>query len=244
MSTESKTLTVSPWLVPSVRLMQRFRMKTKLATMASLLIVPLLVVSYVQLATIVNNYRTTKLELLGVQVVGQLTDLATEVQQHRTAVQLKGKPEFDSLRAQSESAMGKSSAALDAFVKTYPELALTKRWSALRPDLQALVADTATKDAMQLFGMHSRAVDGLRQLAQYAGETSTLVLDPVGDTYFLQDVLVEQGIPWVEAVSATRAVGAAWLGDSADRAAHSASLATLVELMTLKQLTWLQKWMR
>ena len=168
---------------------------------------------------------------MGVQVVSQLTDLATEVQQHRVALQLQGKPEFDGSRTQSEKAMGVAMAAIDASVKTYPELSLSTRWSTLRPDVQALMAPTQALNAAELFTLHGKVVDGLRKLTQYTGETSTLVLDPVAATYFLQDVLVEQGIAWIEAVSRTRAVGAAWLSDSTDREAHSAALATLVDLI-------------
>jgi methyl-accepting chemotaxis protein len=231
MRKESHKIIVSPWLAPGVRLMQRFRMQTKLLTMATVLIVPLVVVGYAQLSTVLSDYQTTGLELQGVQAVSQIIDVATEVQQHRIAMQLSGKPEFDNARAQTRQRMTKAMAAMDALIKAEPELDLAKRWSALRPELQALTADASGVDGAALFAMHSKAVDGLRKLAQYAGETSTLVLDPFATTYFLQDVLVEQGIPWIEAVSSTRAVGASWLGDSADRQAHSAALATLVDLI-------------
>lgn len=231
MSTNTNQFQVSAWLKPSVRLMQRFRMQTKLATMAALLIVPLLVVSYAQLSTLLSDYQTVKHEVLGVQAVGLITDVATEVQGHRIEMLLAGKPEFDSARVQTRQRLSAAVSAFDSWNKEHPELDLSKAWAASRSDVQALTTDAAGADRAALMARHGKSVDALRKLVQYAGETSTLVLDPSGSTYFLQDVLVEQAIPWIEAVSSTRAVGAAWLGQSSDQAAHAEALATLVGLI-------------
>lgn len=231
MSTDSKQFKVSAWLAPSVALMQRFRMKTKLTTMAALLILPLLVVGYFQISNLVEAYRITQREVQGVNGLGLITAVVTEVQHHRTESLLTGKPEFDSARAQTRQRLTAAVAALDAWNKANPELKLANKWAEIKPDLQALMASAPGADIAALFAQHSKAVDGLRKLALYAGEMSALVLDPYPETYFLQDVLVEHSLPWLEVVSSTRAVGAAWMAQTADYAAHTAALATLVDLI-------------
>ena len=233
MSIDTNQFRVSAWLAPSVRLMQRFRMQTKLATMAGLLLVPLLVVSYVQLSTLFSDYRTAKLEVQGVQAVGLITDVVTQVQGHRIAMLLTGKPEFDSARAQTRQGLAAAVSAFDAWDKEHPELGLSKKWAGIRSDLQTLTLDTASADGAALAARHSQSVDSLRKLVQYAGETSLLALDPSGSTYYLQDVLVEQAIPWLEAISRTRAVGATWLVQPGDKAAQAA-LASLADQMDVR----------
>jgi methyl-accepting chemotaxis protein len=214
--------------------MQRFHMKTKLLTMAGLLMVPLLVVGYAQLTTLWNDYKTVKLEILGVQAVELITEVTTDVQMHRTAMQLRGRPEFENARAQARQNLTKATAALDTWLKEQPELDLSKRWSSVRSEVQSVMAEDAGADSAAVFAKHTKTVTALRKLTLYAGETSTLVLDPIAETYFLQDVLVEHSIPWIEAVSTTRAVGAAWLGQTTDSQQHSEALATLVDQIDMR----------
>jgi methyl-accepting chemotaxis protein len=121
---------------------------------------------------------------------------------------------------------------LDAWLKGQPELGLTKQWSAVRPQLDAIAATADSKDLAVSIASHGKAVDGLRKLAQLTGETSGLVLDPIADTYFLQSVLTDHAIPWLESASRLRAVGAAWLGQSPDKEAQIATLPTLAELLS------------
>jgi methyl-accepting chemotaxis protein len=53
----------------------------------------------------------------------------------------------------------------------------------------------------------------------------------VANTYLLGIVMVEHAVPWLEAVSATRAVAASWLVKSQDTVSHVAALPTLADLI-------------
>ena len=122
---------------------------------------------------------------------------------------------------------------MDPWVKEHPELDLGQSWSALRAEVQTLTVDAAGQDSAAVFSRHTKVVDGIRRLVLYAGETSGLLLDPVAETYFLQDVLTVQVIPWLEATSHLRAVGAAWVGQTPDKDAHGAALACVGEMAHL-----------
>ena len=88
MRPEEKTYTLPRWLKLGVALMQRFGMSVKLACIATLLILPLSVVTFIQVSEQVQTYRLVQLENLGVQAVSLLIDVVNEVQQHRTQVLL------------------------------------------------------------------------------------------------------------------------------------------------------------
>lgn len=234
MNSPNKQFSVPAWLKPGVSVMQRFPMRAKLLAMSALLIVPLFMVGYAQLSTLLEAHRTTVAEMSGVRVVGLVTDVATELQVHRSESILAGKPEYAAARSQTEQRLGAAISALDSAVQKEPALDLQNSWTALKSDLQSIATPTSGGDVAAMQVKHSKAIDDLRKLALYAGETSTLVLDPYADAYFLQNVLVEDAIPWIEAVSRTRAVGAAWMAQVGDKASYASALATLVGLVEAK----------
>ena len=232
MNSTTDPFKVSPWLKPGVALMQRLRMPTKLASLAALLILPLLLVGYAQLSTLMSDYRSARQEAVGAQTAGLIGNLLGQVLFHRTQSLLRSKPEFDSERAQTLQTMAASMDALDADVAAHPELDLFAAWSTLRADLQTLRSDAPGLDQNGLAELHQRSAEGLRRMAKYAGETSGLVLDPVAATYFLQDLLFARGLNWVDLVHQTRYAGAAALAQSAVRPVHAAALEQLFNAST------------
>ncbi len=234
MSSLSNIVHTPGWLIPGVALMQRLRMSVKVGTMALLALVPLCVMALVLLSSLLNDYDVARKELMGAEVASLVTDLATDVQRLRVNGLLMGNPAYDSDRAQTRTQLSKDVDALDAGVKAHAELKLASQWATVRAGLQALGADPDVKDRAAFYSASTKQINELRKLAQNAGENSGLVLDPYAQTYFLQEVLTGNAIPWLEAASRLRAVAAAWLGQSQDRQAQVASLPTLVELLNEK----------
>ena len=70
--------------------MQRLRMPVKLTTMACMLGLPLVVVSYLLLSTLFDEYVTARNELFGAQALERVSDVLTDVQQLRSAATLVG----------------------------------------------------------------------------------------------------------------------------------------------------------
>ena len=230
MPSEKRQLQVGRWLAPGVAFMQRFRMPAKLLTLAVLLVIPLAVVAFSQVNSLVREYRAAQSEALGAQAIALVTDLVTQVQHHRVDALLASNPALDGERAATRLALDKAIAALDRLVKDHPALDLGTSWTSVRSEVQSLLQDAAVQDSAAVLARHNPLVEGLHKIALYAGETSGLELDPVAQTYFLQDVLTTQAIPWLEATSRLRASGAISLGAVADQAAHSVELATLADL--------------
>ena len=224
MSAETSQFKVSRWLAPGVALMQRLRMPVKLATMSAILVIPLVIVTYFHLTTLSGDYATARLEIAGAEVVVQLTQVATEVQDMRLQALTPGTP--DSERSKTQAQLKADLATLDELIAGRPELDVARPWSVLQSDLASLQGP-AVADAAATFTRYAVVINGLRKLTSLVGEKSTLALDPFAVTYYLQDVLAEQTIPWMESVSHMSAMGGIWLVDAHDKDLHAAALEAL-----------------
>jgi methyl-accepting chemotaxis protein len=214
--------------------MQRFRMALKLSVMAGLLLVPLMLVGTAQLSMLYGDFRITQSQVAGAGAVDLVTDLVSEIQALRVESILSIKPGLLKGDAQGRGKVRASVAAVEAWVKAYPELDLTQRWAVQRAAVESLLAEPAGKDSMANFGDYAKAIDGLRQLNLYAGESSKLALDSIAETHFLGVVMVEHAVPWLESVSSTQAIGATWLARSQNNAARTQDLSKLADLIELR----------
>ena len=215
------------WLAPGIRLMHRFRLQSKLAIMATVLIVPLLTIACHEMFTLVNAYRTARLEVLGVQALQLLTNVANELQQHRAASlkshgQTGSDPGFDPTRQRLISSMN----ALDDWSQQHQYLQMSNLLADLRSDLQALTQSSGANQT-QRFTRNDPFMGHLYRLALEVGKASSLSLDPFVETHSLQDVLILQAIPWMDALSKTRAIAAVWSVQSDQGNAHAAELFAL-----------------
>ena len=230
MSTESTPKKVGAWLAPGVALMRRFRMSTKLYVMATLLVVPLVVVTYAQLATLQDTYLTAHSEVHGALAVGLITDVVTEVQHSRLLPLMSGDPAAEKLRAQTVQKLSELVSALDALVKAEPGFDLAGLWGSVRSDVQTV--SRGVDDSVATVDAYSKVVNDLRNMAYRAGENSGLLLDPVADTYFMQDILTEHAIGWLEVVSQMRFMVGVAMQKPADGPAVMARVAGWADLLS------------
>lgn len=205
--------------------MQRLRMSVKLTTMAFMLGLPLVVVSYFQLSTLFGEYATARDEVLGAQAVQLVGEVLTDVQHLRAEIVLAGKPGFDKDRAETLQDVQTHTSALDAWIAQHPGVGWSSKWSDQKASLQTLQSSVAQGQAS---GEALRAaMVELRTLVSLIAEESALVLDPFAPSYFLQDLLSNRIIAWMDSVSMTRAVAATWLQQPADKAALAAVLKSM-----------------
>jgi methyl-accepting chemotaxis protein len=232
MRSNSREIKVPRWLAPAVGLMLRFRMSVKLSVISALSVIPLVVVTYLQISRLAADYQIANSEVLGAHVVSVITDLVTEVQHHRVESAMAAQPGFEESRAATQEKIGKLLPEIDTLVLANPALDLDSRWSGIKEDLQELLKKDSSDEIP--IARYTKVLNELRRLAMYAGETSLLVLDPVADTYFLQAVLTERAIPWLEGVSNMRALVAVWLGQPGDAGSFGSSLSAQAEQTDLR----------
>ena len=220
--------TLSAWLVPGVALMQRLKMPVKLATLTLLLVLPLVVVTYYQLSTVRAEYVMASDEALGALGVDRVADVVTEVQHFRGESLLRDQPAFSQALVQTTQRLKTAMAALDSWLAQNPQLEAQAEWSALAQDLQSMLQTPSGADPIALFEKRTVLVNRLRKLAYHLAQRSTLVLDPYPSTYFQQDILSEQSIPWLDAASQARWVAGLLISeDHADALGGTSTLAAL-----------------
>ena len=203
------------WLAPGIALMQSLRMPVKLGTMACVLGLPLLVMTYFELSALRGNYMDSRTEVLGAQAVGLVTDLSSDVQELGATLALAGASDADARRATELQHIQADTSSLDTWIAAHPELALGTQWSAVRNALQGLQSSAAAGQAVDA-GYH--AVDaGLERLLSQIGENSALALDPLAQTYFLQEILTQRSVAWVGTVSDMRIYAGKAVAQAAER---------------------------
>ena len=231
MSSDKPQYKVSGWLAPGVALMQRLRMPVKLATMAFLLGLPLVVVTYFQMGTLFADYNAARREVSGAQATNLVTEVLSDVQQLRGVALLTGKPEFDKAQASTLQQLQADVTAVETWVQQHPEPGWTRNWPAQQPLLQALQAPAGAGTQSASDASQAAAARSLRKFISLIGEQSALALDPVASSYYLQDILTERANAWMESVGALRALAASWLAQPGEKAAHAASLNGMADVL-------------
>ncbi|MCF8211490.1 MAG: hypothetical protein K9K38_19120 [Rhodoferax sp.] len=231
MKTDSNSAQTPGWLRPGEAWMRRLRMSIKLGTLGAIALIPLLMVTFAQLTSFAMQFQTARLATLGVHGITQVADLVGALQHHRELMLWEPRAQKESDRAAARQQIDKAHRSLDVWIKGHPELRLNVAWAKIEPELARLVGTVDANDGPRAFGRHTEAIDQLRRFALFAGETSGLVLDPFATTYFLQTVLTDHGIVWMESASRLRAVAAAWLADAPDKHMQLAALPTLTEVL-------------
>jgi len=224
MPPESTSHRVSSFLSPGVALMQRLRMPVKLATMAFMLGLPLVVVTYFLLSTLFDDYVTARNEVLGAQAVERVSEVLTDVQQLRGAALLSG-----SARLGAAEKLKADLVAVDQWIQQHPGMRWAGNWAQLQSALQGLQAPVSDRHSAYEAG--TGAINGMRKLLSLIGEESALVLDPLATSYFLQDLLTQRAIVWIESVSTVRTMAEYWLQQPEDRKAHVDALIGMADVL-------------
>jgi methyl-accepting chemotaxis protein len=197
--------------------------------MAFMLGLPLVVVSYFQMSTLLGDYTTARDEVLGAQAVYLVDEVLTDVQHLRAEAALAGNPGFDKARALTLQDFQSHISALDAWFAQHPDLQWSQKWSAQHARVQNL--QTAVAQGQAGVEAQDVALFELRNLVSLIAEQSALVLDPLASSYFLQDILSNRAIAWMDSVSMARAVAANWLQKPGDKSAPAAVLSSMADTL-------------
>ena len=200
-------------LSPGTRLMFALTMPAKLALLAAALLLPMGLLLGLVLQSNLAQRQATNTELHGVAVIERLLPVVLATQRHRglTNRALSGDTSALAERDDARRTLRAAVLALDNSLAQPTGYSLADVWQAQRSTVLALVDGPQAGSAAEAFAQHSRAVEGLRQLALINGERSSLVLDPQATAYFLIDLLVNTMLPTLESAATTRGLGAGLL---------------------------------
>ena len=224
MRSEPSRKEVRGWLRPGVALMQRLRMPIKLATMAFILGLPLVLMTYFQMSTLYAEYATAHGELQGAEAVNLTSEVLADVQQLGAASQVSDKARAERLQQLQSDVSG-----LEAWMQQHPGQPWAPQWPGQRALLLAL--QTPTTNVQAATDAQAVASKGLRHLVSLIGEQSSLAMDPLAETYFLQDILTGRVIAWLESVHAILELSASMPDQTVKKEVRAASLTGLTNFL-------------
>jgi methyl-accepting chemotaxis protein len=232
---------------PGATLMRNLRLPTKLAALAVVLIVPLVLITAFTFQRLEAEIQFTQDEIHGTEVVQSVGAVITEVQKHRgqTNMLLSGNAAAQAALMTTREALLKASSAVDDHLARHSRFNLQGEWTPIKSQIQGL-ASTQSLSAPQSFALHSALVDDLRQLIYTSAERSSLLFDPVPGTYFLMDMTVVHTPVWAEMLGQIRGLGAGQLAAAEPNPAVLASISVLIDNARVrsKNIAYLQRFLR
>jgi methyl-accepting chemotaxis protein len=221
-------------MAPGAHLMFALRMRSKLTLLAAAMLLPMSALMALSLQEQWRQRQTTQSELHGLAVYEHLMPLMLEMQKLRGLTQrlLHGDSSATNPHKEAGTAVQAAVARLDE--QLAPPSAvdpLKERWSQLRPQLLALAEGRHSPETAQVFAEYTKAVEAIRQLALFEGEQSGLMLDPVAQSYYLADLLIN-ALPYtMETVAQARGLGSGLLASGQASAIQRAAVLGLAGQM-------------
>ena len=220
--------TTTSWgpLGPAVALMRQLNLPAKMGLIASLIAVPLAILTANSLNDAQNRLQVTRNEMAGAQTVARLLDVAVQTQTHRgqTNMSMSGNAAAETMLAETRPRLKQALAQVDTSLAAHPEWQLTPDWQRIRDPLARLADGQREGDRAAVFKAHTDQVSALRQLNSLLGERSELLFDPEAATFFLMDLSVERLLPATETAGLLRGHGAGLITKGS---AEPADIATL-----------------
>jgi twitching motility protein PilJ len=173
----------------------------KCALIAAPFILPVAALLYLVIANNNENISTAKNEIKGLEYIRPLKKLSINMAAHRGLTNriLNGDKTAEGDRnkaaAQIEDAF-REFELVDATEKAGYKIA--DKWTAAKDGWRTLLGKIGNAKPEASFDMHTDVIAKVIEVSADVGEYSTLVLDPVSDTYYLQDVVTTRSIQGME----------------------------------------------
>lgn len=227
MASRTRQFKVGRILSPGVALMQRVRMPVKLTVLATVLIIPLIYVTTIQVFRLLDDYHTARTEVTGAQMVSALGDLITAVEHHRIQAQMTTFRDFEKDRAATVGALQKVVAELDKNSAASPDLLPQGDWANIRKQVEPMLVPNQPDELPA--AKYAQLIKHLRRSVFYVADASKLWVDAKADTHALQSVLTDHAFGWLDAISSMLATTGVWVDQAGDRASFNTAMASMSE---------------
>ena len=214
------------WLLqPGMRLMRRYDLTMKFSVLSGMAFAIILSMMVYGISQHVRALKSTSDELQGVTLVGDVTRVVWLTQAHRdlvNALAVGSELAPDSL-ARVRTELNQAISRLDTSLVSEPDPLLLNQWQPVKKVLTQLLQEGSAPPSdvaqrlrkLASFELHTQQIMALRRLLLMAGESSTLLLDPEPETFFLMLVLVDRYVPLLETVGQIRGHGVAMVSSGA-----------------------------
>lgn len=187
------------FFTPAVFILNHFRYPVKFFLISLLFILPLAISTYSFISNTSYDIEFAQKERIGIQYASPLRTLLQNVQQHRGLVSASfiDKQSFAPRIADKEKEILLNEKAMDAIDQEYGGvLATADEWKDVKRELERVLSRAQQSTSEESFQMHTALAERLVLFLSHIGDTSGLILDPVLDSYYLADMLINN-IPFV-----------------------------------------------
>jgi PAS domain S-box-containing protein len=178
---------------PAIRLMNRLKYPQKFTLISLLFVLPLALVMFLLISEINVGIEVAQKEIYGNAYLRPLRRLLQDVPQARMLAHayLDGdtsrKPALLEQQARIDADFAELAAANRRFGNI---LAANERYDALQASWRLLKEQTPSLNVAASRDRHTRLIADIRALMSHVGDTSTLILDPDLDSYYLMDAVL------------------------------------------------------
>jgi twitching motility protein PilJ len=187
---------------------RRMKVWQKCALIAVPFIFPIAALLY-QLVSVNNeNIGIAKAELRGLEYQRPIKSLALQLATHRGLSNriANGDRSAEPDRAKVSGQIEETIREIDAVdSKLGAEFKTTEKWQASKESWRALRQDLKSETTFQ---QHTILIAKILEISTDAWEFSGLALDPVAETYYLQDMMIPRAIPFAEDLGQLRGISA------------------------------------
>lgn len=211
---------------PGLRLMRLFRTPQKMALMASVLLVPLLLLSVGLLYQGLQDIQAARRAQSSLSVIGQLSEVMQSLQRGR-ALTLQAQSGAAQLGAERDTTRQSLKGALEQLDVLLAQQDATRVQQLLKPyngRFQETVSGALPESPEATAALYGDLIEGTGHMLQASSEDSGLLFDAESVTHFLVDLLVEHLPVWSEAMAQTRLSAADVAREQRAQAEHNAIL--------------------
>lgn len=195
------------FLMPGVRLMNRLSYSRKFALVGVLVLIPLVLLIVTALPALQGVADMARSEAAGVPYLQSGTNLLVALQDHRGQMNaaLSGDAAARQKAVQAADDVDKAVEALLARdITSGYAFAAHSKLAQIQTDWKALRERSASMSAADSFAAHTELIHRTIELISEFADSSQLTLDPELATFYLQNVLVSNSPPFIEAVGKLR----------------------------------------
>ncbi len=182
----------------------------KLIFVVLLVAIPLVVSVYLLVSNQNESIAISQKEIHGVEFVLPVQHMAGSIAKHRgiSSAVLNGGDELKSQLAPVVNSIENNIVEIDKLNELYGvELKTTDKWAVIKQKWNALKLSYQNMDVKQNFSAHSDVINDVLALSTHIGDTSSLILDPDLDSFYLMDLIINK-LPFLaEEIGKARGAG-------------------------------------
>jgi methyl-accepting chemotaxis protein len=199
-------------LSPAIRLMGRLRFPAKFGLIATILVLPTIILSWALVANLNASIEFAEKERLGISYNSAVIRLLQHLQQHRGLAGglLNGDKSFAASLGAKGLEIEKDAEAIDAIDRMQRDaLKSSAKWAELKAKWLEMKKALAGMTAAQSYAAHTALVRDVLTFVIDIADSSNLMLDPELDSYSLMDAFVTRLPESSEAAGQARVFGIA-----------------------------------